>query len=166
MIDLSIKGIEKMLTLSEYEANLEEAIEYYQQTMLERQAIETLIDPEVVENLPTKLGIGSAIEIVSNIQELDLNELPSLSEAIDWYDLEQVVAQEKINEAKEDLSRFLLEQYGNLITYVNSRLSDLDYIIEASSDPDDINMYQKAHEELAQVSDRLQKPTSTLLDHK
>ena len=114
----------------------------YNEIVAEHQAIEVLADPESPLAQDADYGPKQAAEIVCDIVRTDVWELPTLADAIEWYELEEAVVMEKLNEAKEKLNEALMDARSELIYYIENRLDgveksgkdditkdDLEYII-------------------------------------
>ena len=114
----------------------------YNEIVAEHQAIEVLAEPESPLAQDADYGPKQAAEIVCDITRTDVWELPTLADAIEWYELEEAVVMEKLNEAKDKLYETLMDVRSELIYYIENRLDgveksgndnitkdDLEYII-------------------------------------
>ena len=98
----------------------------YNEIVAEHQAIGVLADPESPLAQDADYGPKQAAEIVCDIVRTDVWELPTLADAIQWYELEEAVVMEKLNEAKEKLNEALMDARSELIYYIENRLDGVE----------------------------------------
>ena len=110
----------------------------YNEIVAEHQAIEVLAKPESPLAQDAGYGPDKAAEIVCDITRTDVWELPTLEDAIDWYELEETVVLENLNDAKDKLYQALMDVRSELIYYIENRLDGMNQLFGDNTTKDDL----------------------------